>query len=241
MNTFKKGLLAGAAALALSMSAQASEINVGGVVWDPDSTFSFPTLQDFAAHGNIVETPVVNQGDILTGFGIFDKFNSDPANTADFCPGCELTFTFSAELVEFLPLGGGLGTFEFKDLVIDIFVDHSADYDLTFANAGDGDLWLSMTSDLLSGFGTDLGTGSDDGTGSALLDVVGGLAMGNFDTNTLANGADLKLSSSFQPLGGTNLLSGTFDLTGDSIPEPSTIALLGLGLLGFASARKRKA
>lgn len=242
MNTFKKGLLAGTAALAMSMTAQASPINVGGVVWDPDSTPAFPDLIDFNSNGSIFETAVVDSGDILEGRGKFGRINSALNNEASFCPGCELTFTFSAELVGFVPGIGPNGTFSFKDLSISIFVDDTPNYTgADDGTAGDGDLWLKLTSDLLSGTGTNLGTGSDTGSGSSLLDVVDGLAKGNFDTNTEFGGADMVLNSSFFDIGVAGTLGGTFDLRGDSIPEPSTIALLGLGLLGFAGARKRKA
>lgn len=246
MNTFKKGLLAGTAALAMSMSAQASEINVGGVVWDPDATNAFPSIADFASFGSIFETAVALPGDTLSGRGAFERVNSATNNEADFCPGCELTFTFEATLVGFSGTPDGVGgstngTFEFSDLTISIFVDSTPDYIGTTASAADGDLWLKLTSDLLSGTGTNLGSGSDTGSGSSLLTVVDGLAMGNFDTNTEAGGTDMVLNSSFFDLGLAGELGGTFDLRGDSIPEPSTIALLGLGLLGFAGARKRKA
>jgi len=239
MNTFKKGLLAATAALTMSMSAQASEINIGGVVWDPDSSFGLPALNDFFSSGTLIETATNGvPGNTVTGQGIFGNMNSAVANTGDFCPSCELTFTFSMDLV----FTDGVD-FIFENLDISIFVDNSPDYTGSFASAADGNLWLSLVSNgFVTGVGTDIGTGSDTGTGSALLDVTGGLAMGNFDTNQQVNGADMVFSSSFQPLAGApGLLSGTFELTGDSIPEPSTIALLGLGLLGFAGARKRKA
>jgi hypothetical protein len=239
MNTFKKGLFAGAAALAMSMTAQAGEINVGGVVWDPNSAFMLPALNDFFSSGTLIETATNGApGNLVTGSGVFSNMNSAVANTGDFCPSCELTFTFSMNLV-----GTNGIDFTFENLNINIFVDDTPDYSGASATAADGDLWLSLANNgFLTGVGTNIGTGSDTGTGSALLDVTGGLAMGNFDTNKQVNGADMVFSSSFQPLtGAPGFLSGTFELTGDSIPEPSTIALLGLGLLGFAGARKRKA
>ncbi|WP_286270442.1 PEP-CTERM sorting domain-containing protein [Thalassotalea hakodatensis] len=240
----KKGLAIGLAALGLSLSAQASDINVGGVVWDPDSVNSFPAAEDFFSSGNLFENFVTQPGDMVNGFGIFTQMNSDSPNGASFCPGCELTFTFSMELVSFTPTSGNDGDFEFKDLAIDIFVDHTPDYSATAASASGtpAELWLSLVADgFLTGSATDFGTGSDTGTGSALLNVTGGLAAGNFDTNGEFNGTDMVLSSSFQPGGPNGLLKGGFELTGNSIPEPASIALLGLGMLGFAASRKRKA
>jgi len=238
----KKGLLAGVAALGLSLSAQASFINIGGVVWDPDSVNSFPAAQDFFSSGNLFENVAFQEGDIVNGYGIFDQFNSDTNNAAAFCPGCELTFTFSMELVSYDIITGSTGLFNFKDLEINIFVDHTPDYAATSATSGDGTLWLSLAAaGALSGIGTDLGTGSDTGTGSALLNVTGGMAADNFDTNGEKDGTDMVLSSSFQPSGTDGVLKGGFELTGNSIPEPASIALLGLGLLGFAGSRRRKA
>ncbi|WP_448547370.1 PEP-CTERM sorting domain-containing protein [Thalassotalea fusca] len=233
----KKGLLAGVASLALSASAHASFINIGGVVWDPDSVNAFPAAQDFFSSGNLFENVAKNPGDIVNGFGIFDQMNSDVNNVAEFCPGCELTYTFSMELVSFVG-----NVFTFKDLQIDIFVDHTPDYVATAGSSSDGNLWLSLVAaGNLTGLGTDLGTGSDTGTGSALLNVDGGLAAGNFDTNGEKDGTDMVLSSSFQPSGTPDVLKGGFELTGNSIPEPASIALLGLGLLGFARSRKKGA
>ncbi|GHF99160.1 PEP-CTERM sorting domain-containing protein [Thalassotalea marina] len=236
---FKKALAIGLTSIGLSMSAQASDINVGGVIWDPDSVNAFPDAEDFFSSGNLFENAVANPGDIVNGFGIFDQFNSDANNAASFCPGCELTFTFSMELVAFTPISGTTGTFDFTNLMINIYVDHAPNYAGTSATASEGNLWLSLQgASNLTGIGTNLGTGSDTGTGSALLNVVGGLAASNFDTNGEASGTDLVLSSSFQPGGPNGMLKGGFELTGNSIPEPTSIALLGLGLLGFGASRK---
>ena len=104
------------------------------------------------------------------------------------------------------------------------------------------------------------GTGSDSGRGAGLLDVGiasgvdnpelgnSGLANSNFDTDKKSDNAggfaDIFFTSTFAPITGTN--NTDFDLVGgavfftDSIPEPSSIALLGLGILGLASAARRK-
>eukprot|EP01026_Neomeris_dumetosa_P068462 TRINITY_DN6703_c0_g1_i6.p1 TRINITY_DN6703_c0_g1~~TRINITY_DN6703_c0_g1_i6.p1 ORF type:complete len:266 (-),score=22.54 TRINITY_DN6703_c0_g1_i6:187-984(-) len=238
-----------AAGMMVQATATASPINVGGVVWDPDATLAFPTLSDFVANGTIFEESAVNPGDIVNGRGQVTNLNSVLPNMGDFCPGCELTFTFSMELVSFVGvpnvgLGGIDGDFTFKDLTISFFVDHTPDFDGSAATSGDGVLWLELMlnpSNFLTGTGTALGSGSDQGTGSGVLDATGGLALGNFDTNTQAAGGDLTLTSSFQPtLGAPGLLNGTFDLTGETIPEPSALALLGLGLLAFGSVARRK-
>lgn len=239
-------------AATLSFGATAAQINVGGVVWDPAESVDngFPSLNDFFAAGNIIEDAATGApGQILTGFGEVQQFNSEDPNQAEFCPGCELTFTFSMKTVSFTPTFGVIGvapnagTFEFTDFDLKFWVDDSEDFAGTSATAGNGDLWLRFTSDLLSGDGFNLGTGSDSGSGTALIDAVDGLAMSNFDTNGEANGADALLSSSFQDfLGRADTLRGTFEISGNSIPEPSSLALLGLGILGFGlRARKKKA
>lgn len=245
-----KSIKLGVAGLLLSCGANAIPINVGGVVWDPDQSLAFPDLADFVANGTILENGAVNPGDIVNGRGQVTHVNSINTNQGSFCPGCELTFTFSMELVSFVgvpnpaPVGGINGDFTFKDLVISFFVDHSPNFNGTAASAADGVLWLQLVlnpSNFLTGTGTALGSGSDQGTGSGVLDAVAGLAFGNFNTNTQAAGGDLTLTSSFQPTrGAPGLLNGTFDLVGNSIPEPSALAILGLGLLGVAGASRRR-
>lgn len=263
----KKGLLTGLAAIGLSFSAQASNINVGGVVWDPDSNF------DFFSNMFLTETVVPGIGGSLEGFGQVNILNHFAPNAAAFCPGCELTFEFGG--FELISTNGN--DFAFDHGYINFYVDHTPDFDLSNApdgglsSATDGDLWLSLSAVNfwnetrgLQGtlFGTldagsaGIGSGDEQGAGNGYLAVTGGLAASNFDTNTfgglfvdntetatIEGLIDFTFTSSFQPnVAGVGLgLLGSAEMRGDSIPEPSSIALLGLGLLGFAAARKKKA
>jgi len=119
----------------------------------------------------------------------------------------------------------------------------------------------------LAGDATFIGTGADTGDGGGLLDVavaggVGnpnageiGVANDNFDTDArsdsnasggLAQGfADLQFTSTFSPANVATfdglVLEGDVDFSGNTIavPEPSTLALLSLSILGFSGLRRR--
>ena len=262
----KNTLLALACGAALMASqAHASNVNVGGVIWDPAST------DDFFTTDTIYETVVTNFGDELKGYGKISYING----LDTFCPGCELTYQFGGYNLDAGIENDLNGSFNAGDRLsfiggwIKMYVDKTPDFALdNFDSAGDDGgtnaLWLdlaarsqtaifgssSLTGTLFSLLQTgSLGTGTEGGNGFGNLDVIGGLAKGNLDTNGEANGSDLSLTSSFQPrrcaLSGTctseYVLFGTNDIAGNSIPEPASLLLVSLGLLSAGALRRRKA
>lgn len=255
----KKHVLAIALGSALvSGGVAAAPMNVGGVVWDP-----FAPFIDFAAQSSVYESNVNFVGDTLYGIGKVNQMNGD----SSFCPGCELTFEFSYTV-------SAVGDFDtdgkidviFNNGVINFYVDDTPDFTfLNGATATDGNLWLALAGhtdfdpvtgqvgelfgELDPGFA--LTDNNEEGEGSGLLDVVGGMAAPFFDTNTrddffAANVADFNFTSSFQPFasGATTpdgfALVGTAELIGDSIPEPGMLALMGAGLLGLGASAVRR-
>lgn len=252
--------LATAAVIGLgSSAANAAPINVGGVVWDPDSGLDF-TVQAMQMR----ETAVEEVGDELAGAGRIGDINGTLSST--FCPGCDLTFEFGGYDVSRIE-GSEVA---FTGGWINVYTDFTQSFSETDTSTwGQGDIWLQLTGvdhiratsfggdgEIATLFSNVTGTVNDPGFGSAgfgLLDVIGGLAADyvvrgdvhqRYETG-LMGFADLSLDSSFQRVDDgfdSHPIRGTAQITGETqrIPEPGSIALLGVGLLFMAFVLYRR-
>lgn len=213
MNLLKTFAAASAIALA-SFGASAAPVSSGGITWDPDyvGTAPFSFGQDFIASGLYQQ---VDDNGIVSGSGVVSTFNG--MSQGQYCTvvnTCILTFEYSDLL------NGGNLDFIFNNTVTNT-----------------SSVWLRLEAVTAT---------AQDTTYSSDVDVffnvveLAGTVWSNFDTNTLDNGTDVAaVSSAFTT--GINTDVGTVTFSGDSIPEPTTLAIFGLGLLGLAGAARRKA
>lgn len=199
-------------------------------------------------------------GSELVGVGEFDGFNDGRSTSSGipFCiaAACELTFAFGGLEVLTLATATESATFSSTNAWFNVYVqngvgvpnfDTNFDTDTSigvnshaaFEAAQDGDLWGSFDFDTFTLDGTLLG-----GVSQALLSIRSGLGLAEVQDRLDYNGfsgSDIGFTATAS-FGEDPLYSLTANgqMEGTPVPEPSTIALFGLGLLGLGAAARRK-
>ncbi len=255
MNLLKTFATASLIALA-SLGANASQIVSGGVTWDPDFDNGFES--DFistgvfkqyyvagSARGSIAvgdilsDFSLVTLDDTLEGYGFLTTFNGQ--NASQYCVTCDvLSFTFTDfKLDDLTAVGAPIFTGGSAAIYANL-----GGLPTSYADASDDLLWLELDAVVnpLAGDGAGstidvAGTVVGGLNANAYFDVVGGAAASNFDTDGELFGSDLAYSATRNAGQDT----GGFIINGNSIPEPTSLAIFGLGILGLAGAARRKA
>jgi hypothetical protein len=181
--------------------------------------------------------------------------------------GNYLMGVFTGFTVNSITPGVSATTITFTGGSIDYYVSHSNTFTNSSGSAASdmaqdssGALWLSATPEVLNAAGDTLVitlngfdptvTSFDSSSAFALLDVTGGAAAPFLNTNGFVN-PYLNQTPDISYQGGANLTSVTnpcgpdFGVCGSDfakgivVPEPLTLSLFGVGLVGAAAIRRR--
>ncbi len=252
----------------LGVSSGAIAASEGGVHWNPNDVDDFsmqfnftqwytPSADaigsglnlapDFDAAQSVPGGLVIGDS-TLTGVG--EVYSINGTGQATFCPGCELTTVFGGVLLtgfDFTAPALPIPLFDLSSAFINIYVDFIPPGDYPWPAdassqgdadaAADGELWLSLGFDTFALIGT-----VESGFVNSLQTITGGIAAPYFVAGGQPGGFDAQYSASafFTAARPFYSQSGNGQFKGDTIPEPTSLALLGLSLLGFGSRLLRR-
>ncbi len=209
--------------------------------------------QELKGYGEITQINGANIGTLCNGCELTFTFDSYIVNSIS---STEATFT-GGKVNVYLGFGGN------NDL--NPFTSASSAADV--AAASNGALFLTLTGHAIDGSGNTLASTvfSGDLLGLAFtffggglwdVDMAGaGLANANFNTDSVlaafGGNADFAFDTSGRTSGvphpgectqlaGASCVAGSADIRGAVIPEPGTLALAGLGLMGLGFGSKRR-